>query len=84
MRGGYQIIDLQNKPLTTGVGATFNGIYDKIKGTRKAILVTGVNIANTEYHDTHVDFIASGNTYTGIIYGKTITITNVDLVTITE
>lgn len=84
MRGGYQIIDLQNKSLTVGTGVTFNGIYGQIGATRKAILVTGINIADTEYHDTFVDFTVSGTSYTGTIYGKTITITNADLVTITE
>ena len=81
-KGGYQIIDLKDVKLTLGTGVTFKGVYNQIKGTRKAILVSGLNIAGTEYHDTFVDFTVSSTTYTGTIYGKTITVTNEDLVTV--
>ena len=43
-KGGYQIIDLQNKELTLGVGMVYEGIYEKIESTRKAILLSGLNI----------------------------------------
>ena len=61
---------------------TIDGVYDKIKSTRKAILISGLNVGGTEYHDTFVELTVSGTNYTGTIYGKTITISNADLVTV--
>lgn len=84
LKGGYQIIDLQNKELQLTVGMTYEGIYDKIEGTRKAILISGFNLDGKEYHDTFVELDVSGSSYTGTIYGKTITISDTDVVTITE
>ncbi len=83
-KGGYQIIDLKDVKLTLGTGATFKGVYNQIEGTRKAILVSGLNIGGTEYHDTFVDFTVSNTSFTGTIYGKTITITDEDLVTVSN
>ena len=82
--GGYQIIDLKNTKLTVGTGTKIDGVYDKIKSTRKAILISGLNVGGTEYHDTFVELTVSGTNYTGTIYGKTITISNADLVTVNE
>ena len=80
--GGYQIIDLKNINLKVGTGTTIDGVYNKIKSTRKAILISGLNVGGTEYHDTFVELTVNGTNYTGTIYGKTITISNADLVTI--
>lgn len=81
-KGGYQIIDLENKQLTLSVGMVYEGIYVKIEGTRKPIYLSGINIGGTEYHDTCVDLVVNGTDYTGTIYGKTITITDKDIVTV--
>ena len=46
--GGYQIIDFLNEVINT-TGVTIAGIYDKLEaafGTPKAIMITGVNVAN--------------------------------------
>ena len=83
-KGGYQIIDLKNKALTSGVGMKFDGVYDKVKGTHKPILVCGLNVGGTEYHDSYVDFTVAGTAYTGTIYGKTIKIEDTDVVTVTN
>lgn len=83
-RGGYQIIDLKNKPLTSGVGMVYPGVYDIVEGTRKAILVSGLNVGGTEYKDTYVDFIVTGTAFTGTIYGKSIKIEDTDVVTVTN
>lgn len=82
--GGYQIIDLENKELTLATGMVFEGIYDKIEGTRKPILISGINIEGTEYHDTFVELTVSGSSYVGTIYGKNISITDVDVVTVSN
>lgn len=84
MRGGYQIIDLKNKDISTGVGMLFDGIYDTIEGTRKAVLVTGLQYEGVEYADTFVELHVEGSAYIGNIYGKNINIQDTDVVTITE
>lgn len=84
LKGGYQIIDLKNKKLTSATGMVYDGIYDKIEGTRKAILISGLNVGGTEYHDTFVELTVDGTDYKGTIYGKTITISDKDVVTVTN
>lgn len=83
-KGGYQIIDLKNKELTSGVGMVYEGIYDKIEGTRKAILISGLNVGGTEYHDTFVELTVNESNFVGTIYGKTITISDNDVLTVTN
>lgn len=82
MRGGYQIIDLKNKNFTTGVGIVFEGVYDLLEGTRKAILFTGIQVDDTEFGDTFVELDVEGSAYIGIIYGTTIKIEDTDVITI--
>lgn len=84
LKGGYQIIDLQNKKLESGVGMVYEGVYDKIDGTRKAILISGLNVGGTEYHDTFVELTVNVSNYEGAIYGKSITISDADVVTVTN
>lgn len=83
MIGGYKIIDFGGYSFTSGVGHVIEGIYDSIESSNKAILIEGLVIANTEYRPTYVDFTHSGTTYTGTIYGNTITIADTDTITIT-
>lgn len=74
-KGGYQIIDLNDVNHVIGSDATVHkGIYDKIKNTRKAILLSGVVVGGTEYHDMFVpcrvqgsDFVIVFDTYTMLI-----------------
>lgn len=82
MRGGYQIIDLKNKNLTTDVGMVYDGIYEKMESTRKPILVTGMQLDDKEYRDAFVDFTLVGSAYMGEIHGKAIKIEDTDVVTI--
>lgn len=84
MRGGYQIIDFKNKNITIDVGMLYDGIYDTLEATKKAILVTGIVIDDKEYNDTFIDLHVEGSMYVGTIYGKNITIQDTDVVTITE
>ena len=87
-KGGYQILDLKNTNFALGTGAVVAGAYGTIVGTKKPILVSGIVIAGTEYHDTYVDFTMIRNgvvsTFEGTIYGKKIKIENTDTVTISE
>ena len=83
-KGGYQILDLKNTNFALGTGAVVEGAYGKIAGTKKPILVSGIVIAGTEYHDTYVDFTVVSSAFEGIIYGKKIKIEMTDVVTISE
>ena len=87
-KGGYQILDLKNTNFALGTGVKVPGTFTTILGTRKPILVSGIVIAGTEYHDTYVDFTKIKNgiavSLEGTIYGKKIKIENTDTVTISE
>ena len=78
-KGGYQILDLKNHNFTSGSSYSYPGCYDLISGTKKAILVSGLNIAGTEFNDFYGLFIvSSGNLVykdTIQVTGKTLTIT---------
>ena len=83
-KGGYQILDLKNTNFALGTGAVVAGAYSTIAGTKKPILVSGIVIAGTEYHDTYVDFTINNTAFEGVIYGKKISIANTDTVTISN
>lgn len=82
LKGGYQILDLQNKNLTSGNGIIYEGAYDKLKGNRKPILVSGLKFGGIEYRDTFVEFSLNAASYQGTIYGKTITVETNDKVSV--
>ena len=83
-KGGYQIVDLGGKSFTLGQSRLVSGAYDKIKGTRKPIYVSGIVIADVEYHDTYVDFTANQSDFEGTIYGKKIVVQYNNLVIISN
>ena len=66
-KGGYQIIDLRNHAHTSGVGAVHEGIYDKIEGTRKAILLSGIVVDAVEYHDTYIFPAVNGTNFVAVV-----------------
>ena len=78
--GGYQILDLKDTNFVTGTGQKIEGAYDLLEGTRKVTLLTNIVIDETEYKDTFVE-LTGGASFTGTVYGKTLTITSADLVT---
>lgn len=85
LKGGYKIIDFKDINLVTGVGISITGVYDAIKSnSRKAILISGISIDGVKMADSFVELLVNGTKYTGTLYGKTITITNTDVVTIKE
>ena len=80
--GTYTIVDLKGTSLS-GSSATIKGIYNRIKNTDCAKLLTGINYGGTKYKDAFVKFTLSGTSYVSeTIYGKVITVTNADGVTI--
>ena len=87
-KGGYQILDLKKTNFALGTGVKVPDAFTTISGTKKPILVSGIVIARTEYNDTYVDFTKVKNgvaiTLEGTIYGKKISISMADVVTISE
>lgn len=87
-KGGYQILDLSGYSFTTGASVYVKGAYEKIEGTRKVILVSGLELDGTEHRDAFVDFTVSAGNFVGTIHGKTITVGNsgdgLDPITITD
>lgn len=71
-KGGYQIIDLKNKLIDDTTGVVFKGLYDKIEGCTKAILLERINIdlgsSNTlEIPAAFVVFTEVSDTFVGIL-----------------
>lgn len=83
LKGGYKIIDFKDINLVTGIGIRIDGVYNAIKSNyRKAILISGISIDGVKMADSFVELLVEGTKYTGTLYGKTLTITNTDSVTI--
>ena len=81
--GGYKIIDLKNKSITT-TGVTVDGIYKEIEGSyRKPLLLTHVVINGVEKNDAFVNVIVQTSIYKFSLYGYSWEINSADLVKIT-
>ena len=66
-KGGYQIIDLKDHAHTSGVGAIHEGIYDKIEGTKKPILLSGIVVNAIEFHDTFIFPCVNGSNFVAVV-----------------
>lgn len=66
-KGGYQIIDLNDHPHTSGVGAVHEGVYEKIEGTRKPILLSGITVDAVEYHDAFILPTVNGTNFAALV-----------------
>lgn len=82
MTGGYNVIDLGYTNFTTTKSVKVPGIYDKIKGARKAILLEHFSIGGTDCRPCFPEITASGANFTFDAYGKTFTVANTDSVTV--
>ena len=90
-KGGYKLVDFKENNIVLATPTTIKGVYDAIEHNyRKPIFITGLVIGNVEKEDTFVNFEHGENAYNGLL-GMTandkalfITITNDDVVTITE
>ena len=81
--GGYKIIDLKNKSITT-TGVIVDGIYKEIEGSyRKPLLLTHVVINGVEKNDAFVNVIVQTSIYKFSLYGYSWEINSADLVKIT-
>lgn len=67
VKGGYQIINLDGHNHTSGVGTIHEGIYDRIEATKKPILLSGIVVNATEYHDTYIFPCVNGTSYVAVV-----------------
>lgn len=67
VKGGYQIINLNEHAHTAGVGAVHEGVYERIEGTRKPILLSGIVVDAVEYHDTYIFPTVNGTNYAAVV-----------------
>ena len=78
-KGGYQIADLKGLNFSLLSPTPVDGFKEIIKNAKnKRIVISGLNIAGTEYDDTEVEFNIVGKAYVGALYGLTITVTQND------
>lgn len=83
-KGGYQIINLNNTEFKLHIPMVISGIYEKIEGTHKPILLSGLVINDVEYHDIYVAPKVYGSSFVISAYGYIIYISDIDIVTISE
>ena len=83
MTGGYKIIDLGYKNFTTSKAVTVPGIYERIRSSRKAIMLEHFSIGGTDCRPCFPEITVSGTSFTFDVYGKTFTVANTDSVTVT-
>lgn len=83
----YTIVDLKGVSLS-GTSATITGTYKRIASTNKVKVVVGINFGGTKKDNSIVDFVPSGSgdeaVFTGSLYGKVITVTVADAVSIAD
>ena len=81
--GGYKIIDLKNKSITT-TGVTIDGIYKEIEGSyRKPLLLTHIVINGVEKNDAFVNVVVQTSIYKFSLYGYSWEINSSNVVKIT-
>lgn len=81
MRGGYKIIDLQNKNITTESSISIDGIYDAIESTQKPILVENITIDEFDKKPLFVEVdVNEDSNYVFVAYGYSFTITDEDTI----
>lgn len=78
-KGGYKIIDLEAKDITTIV--TIDGIFNAIKNSyEKPLLFSRINVGGTKFNDTFADVKKESEVYTVTLYGVKYAIDEADRV----
>ena len=73
-KGGYQILDLSGYNFLMSQAQNVPGAFEKIEGTRKVILVSGLTFDGVEYRDAFVNFISEAGNFEGTMYDVKITV----------
>lgn len=84
VKGGYQIINFSGVEFTKNTPMQLSNIYDKIEGTDKAILLSGLNVNGIDYRDVMCTPIVIGNSYVIKAFGFRIYISDIDIVTVED
>lgn len=80
---GYKAVSLKNVNLTSAEAQTVNGIFESLETTySKPILLTDIIIDGVEKNATFIELILSSGNLTFTIYGRNITVTEDDSVSI--
>lgn len=83
-KGGYVIVDLKGKNITTGSPFTLDGVTARLdRAKNKACLLSGFAIGNDEKRDVFVDLQKTEDGYVALFGQYTITIED-DEITITD
>lgn len=73
-KGGYQILDLSAVSFRRGQSQIVKGAHELIEGTRKVILVSGLEVDGVEYRDAFVNFTIESGSFVGSMYDVSINI----------
>lgn len=84
MIGGYKIINLQNKNITTQESIKIDGIYDAVESTTKPILIEKINLIGFDKKPLFVQVNEDGGNYTFNAYGYNFTIMQDDTIILQE
>lgn len=83
MTGGYKVIDLGYTNFTTSKSVTLPGIYEKIRTSKKSVLLEHFSIGSTWCRPCFPEITVSGTNFVFDVYGHTFTVSNTDSVTVT-
>lgn len=84
VKGGYQIINFNGVKLTKNTIDRISNIFDKIDGTNKAILLSGLNVDGVDYRDVVCTPILIRGRYVIKVFGFRIYISANDSVTVED
>lgn len=84
VKGGYQILNFNDTDFRVDIPMEINGIYDKIEGTRKAILISGLIIDGVELHDFYATPKVVGSSFVFDVLGYNVEISDIDIITVTK
>lgn len=84
VKGGYQIINFNGVKFTKNTSMQLSNIYDKIEGTNKAILLSGLNVDGVDYRDVMCTPIVIGDSYVIKVFGFRIYISDIDIVSVED
>lgn len=84
VKGGYQIIDFNGVELRKNISMQFSNIYEKIEGTSKAILLSGLNVDGIDYRDVFCTPIVIGSSYVIKVFNFRIYISDDDIVRVED
>lgn len=83
-RGGYKVIDLQDKSITSQ-GVTVEGVYDAIENSnRYALQLCNVVVDGVEKNDAFVTVKVDASNYLIDAYGVKIQVTSEDVISLVE